>query len=78
MLNFNFARAITHEHINQFNKWGIQAQTLPEWLMFLIEEVGELAEAIAEFMYRDGSPIDIYDEAIQVATLAAKIAEFFK
>ena len=77
MLNFDFTREIKTENINQIDKWGIQSQTLPEWLMFLTEEVGELAEAIAEFMYRDGKPEHLFTEAIQTATLALKIAEFF-
>ena len=78
MLNFNFARAVTQEHVNQFNKWGYQEQTLPEWLMFIGEELGEVNEAVAEFMYRGGDPKEIYNEAIQAATLLLKLAEFFK
>ena len=78
MLNFNFARAVTQEHVNQFGKWGYQEHTLPEWLMFIGEELGEVNKAVAEFMYRGGDPKDIYKEAIQTATLLLKLAEFFK
>jgi NTP pyrophosphatase (non-canonical NTP hydrolase) len=63
------------ENKRQVEKWGVQTHELPAWLMFLTEEVGELAEAIAENEYRDGEPDEIKAEAIQVATLALKIAE---
>jgi NTP pyrophosphatase (non-canonical NTP hydrolase) len=46
-------------------------------MIYLTEEVGELAEAISEFEYRGGEKENIKKEAIQVATLAAKIAEMF-
>ena len=70
--------AVGKENFRHLEKWGIQNQTLPEWLMFLTEELGELAEAIAEFEYRKGAAWLIHDEAIQVATLALKIAEMIK
>ncbi len=56
-------------------KWGIQDRTSFEWLTFLAEEVGELAEAINEYEYRGGLSVSVFKEAIQVATLALKIAE---
>jgi hypothetical protein len=67
---------IKGENRRQLKKWGVQKRTLPEWLMYLTEEVGELNESSAEFIYRMGSKNEIFDEAIQVATLALKIAEF--
>ena len=70
--------AVGKENFRQLAKWGNQKHTLPEWLMFLTEEIGELAEAIAEFEYRKGAACLIYDEAIEVATLALKIAEMIK
>jgi hypothetical protein len=66
---------IKHENLTQIKKWGIQERTLPEWLMFLGEEVGELNEACAEFEYRNGDIDNIAKEALQVATLALKIME---
>ena len=66
---------IKAENIYQIKKWGIQERTLPEWMLFLGEEVGELCEAVAEFEYREGTTLEIINEAIQVATLALKIAE---
>lgn len=71
-------KSLAEENQRQLSKWGVQSHTLPEWLMYLTEEVGELAKAISEFMYRGGKSGDIYDEAIQAATLAVKIAEMIE
>lgn len=57
----------------QVRKWGIQTRTPFEWMTYLTEETGELAEAISEYVYRNGDVADICKEAIQVATLAMKI-----
>ena len=67
--------SVIDENDLQLRKWGVQTRTLPEWIMFLVEEVGEIADAIGEFLYRNGEPVKIYFEAIQSATLALKIAE---
>lgn len=66
------------ESLRQIKKWGIQDRDAFEWLAYTTEEIGELAKAISEWFYRDGSESDIIFEAIQVATLAAKIAEMFR
>ncbi len=65
------------EHDRQCAKWGKQTRSAFEWLAYLMEEVGELAEAISEEHYRDGVPEDVVKEAVQAATLAAKIAAMF-
>jgi len=70
--------SIKNEGKNQVQKWGVQEHTLQEWLMFTTEELGELAKAISEFVYRDGTTTEIYFEAIQVVTLALKIAEMIE
>lgn len=46
-----------------------------KWLTYTTEELGELAEAISEHIYRDGNREHIIKEAIQTATLCLKIAE---
>lgn len=61
----------------QCKKWGYQVRTAPEWVLYLTEEVGELAQAVCEHEYRDGPHISVVHEAIQVATLALKIALMF-
>lgn len=58
----------------QIKKWGIQEHSLFEWLAYTTEELGELSQAISEYTYRNGIRIDVACEAIQVATLALKIA----
>ena len=68
-------KMILDEHKHQLDKWGIQDHDINEWLNFTMEELGELAEAISEHKYRDGSKGNIVYEAIQVVTLALKIAE---
>jgi NTP pyrophosphatase (non-canonical NTP hydrolase) len=69
---------VQSENARQLAKWGQQTHTLFEWLAYTTEELGELAEAVAENEYRGGSLNDIVAEAVQVATLALKIAEMTK
>lgn len=71
-------KKIQKENNNQIIKWGIQTRTAFEWLTYTIEELGELAEAISEYEYREGTKEQVVNEAIQVATLALKIAEMFE
>jgi NTP pyrophosphatase (non-canonical NTP hydrolase) len=66
---------VREEDQKQRAKWGGQCHTPAEWLMFLNEETGELAEAIADWWFRDGELQAIELEAIQAATLALKIAQ---
>ena len=70
--------AVLQENGEQLAKWGIQNADLSDWMLWLTEEVGELAEAIAERIFRDGSLVNIWNEAIQTATLALKIAEMVR
>ena len=67
--------SIKDENIRQLNKWGVQTHRPSEWVLFTTEELGELAKAVGEYQYRHGDISDIVKEAIQVATLALKIAE---
>jgi NTP pyrophosphatase (non-canonical NTP hydrolase) len=71
---------VQDENVKQLKKWGIQTATAFEWMTYLTEEVGELAQAISEYEYgRVGGLSDsVSEEAIQVATLALKIAEMFE
>ena len=68
---------IQKENLAQISKWGVQKRTAFEWITYLTEELGELAEAISEHEYRGASKEEVVKEAIQVATLALKIAEIF-
>ncbi len=78
-VNLRFLLAsVWKEHRRQLEKWGRQNRILFEWLAYITEELGELSEAISEYEYRDGDKDNIVKEAIQVATLALKIAEMAK
>ncbi len=68
---------IHDEGKRQVKKWGVQRRTPFEWLSYLTEEVGELSRAIQEHEYREAPISHVVNEAIQVATLAAKIAEMY-
>ena len=69
-----FVKLILNEDMNQISRWGFQEHDIFHWLAFLMEEVGELSEAISNCVFRDGNRTDIEKEAIQCATLALKIA----
>ena len=70
---------LDREHLRQLNKWGVQTHSMFEWMNYLTEEVGELAEAVSnsEYVGTLMARADAYAEAIQVATLALKIAEMY-
>ena len=68
---------VRDESARQLNKWGIQDRVPFEWLAYIHEESGELAKAISEWTYRDGTPMEVVGEAIQLATLSLKVAEMF-
>lgn len=68
---------IKEENIHQIRKWGLQDVSQFEWVTYLTEEVGELAQAISEHSYNEGDRISVVIEAIQVTTLALKIAEMY-
>ena len=66
---------IMKENAMQVEKWGVQIHSAFEWLTYTAEELGSLAKAVSEHEYRGGSKEKVVSEAIQVATLALKIAE---
>jgi len=67
-------RSLLEENERQLKKWGRQTRTPFEWLAYLTEEVGELAKAISEVIYRNGALESVSREAVQVSALALKIA----
>ena len=66
---------VTIEGDGQVIRWGVQTHHPFEWLAYTLEELGELSQAMSEWLYRGGSLEDVEKEAIQVATLALKIVE---
>ncbi len=73
----NIAPLIFRENLRQLEKWGVQDHLPAEWLMFATEEIGELADAIAQYTFRHGTAENVVKEAVQAATLCLKIAEMF-
>lgn len=70
-------KCVKDESNRQLKKWGIQTVTPFEWMTYLTEEIGELAQAISEFEYGRGPKKNVFEEAIQAATLILKIAEMY-
>jgi len=67
------------ERSRQTAKWGRQYHVYPIWLGILMEEVGEVAQAVnTETVPVASKPTDaddLYKELIQVAAVAAAMAE---
>jgi hypothetical protein len=74
---------VAAERQRQDDKWGDQSGNHPfEWMSILMEEVGELAEAVNETCFQTqhikpdrGGPGAIKREAVQVAAVAVAIVE---
>jgi len=64
---------IAAEDMAQIEQYGYQAHTPELWQVILTEEVGELSKAILE-----GNIKAAEKEAIQVATVALKMAVMFR
>ena len=68
------------ERLLQNKKWGRQRRSLGIWLKILVEEVGEVAQAM-QSNESWGKPTDaenLYTELIQVAAVCVAIAEQVK
>jgi|WetSurSiteA1Bulk_404760.scaffolds.fasta_scaffold00513_15 hypothetical protein len=79
LLNINkLMEFVLLENIKQIQKWGVQDEPLPNWIMWLTEEIGELAQAAGDHYHRAKDPKRIFEEAIQAATLCLKIAEVYR
>lgn len=68
---------IHSERNRQDFKWGKQHHDYPTWLTILVEEVGEVAQAMQKGSqaYKSSDADDLYKELIQVAAVATAIAE---
>lgn len=68
------------ERDRQDNKWGVQRHDMGTWLKILVEEVGEVAQAMQQDMYcaKDSDADNLYTELIQVSAVAQAIAEQVK
>ena len=68
-------KEVQEENERQIKKWGIQEHDVFAWHTILAEEVGELAQEMLNHKFGKQPPVLVVKEAIQVATLALKIAE---
>ena len=68
---------VDNERLKQDAMWGKQRHDRGTWLAILMEEVGEVAQAMQEgFTHHKESDADnLYTELIQVAAVAVAIAE---
>lgn len=68
---------INTERVIQYSKWGLQRYPYHYWLAILMEEVGEVAEALQKgnTAYKSTDADNLYKELIQVAAVATAIAE---
>ena len=68
---------VDSERIAQNLKWGKQNHPYTYWLAILMEEVGEVAQAMQEGSahHKKSDANDLYNELIQVAAVATAIAE---
>lgn len=71
---------INVERDQQDKQWGIQRHDYGTWLKILVEEVGEVAQAMQIDMYcaKESDANNLYKELIQVSAVAAAIAEQVK
>jgi len=71
---------INTERDRQDKLWGTQRHKMGDWLKILIEEVGEVAQAmqIGDVCYKKSDANDLYKELIQVSSVSAAIAEQLK
>ena len=69
--------AIIKERSRQNELWGIQRHDMGKWLQILMEEVGELAQAMQanDIWSKQSDAENLLEEAVHVAAVAAAIAE---
>ena len=68
-------RDVLEERIRQEVQWGTQDHSPQDWMMILMEEVGEFARAEMETREREADPANIREELVQVAAVALAMLE---
>jgi NTP pyrophosphatase (non-canonical NTP hydrolase) len=71
---------IVNERHRQTELYGIQRHEMTKWLAILVEEVGEVAQAMQQgtASQKQTDADNLFDELIQVAAVAAAMAEQIK
>jgi NTP pyrophosphatase (non-canonical NTP hydrolase) len=80
MLRMDVLTDVDKERTRQDQMWGKQRHDLGDWLKILIEEVGEVAQAMQKEKDwgKDSDASDLYEELIHAAAVAVAIAEQVK
>lgn len=66
---------VRQERERQSKKWGRQNHIVPIWMLILLEEVGESAQAALHDIFGGKSAGTFKNEIIQVAAVAVQISE---
>ena len=69
-------KLLYQERIRQHAKWGRQNHIVPIWMLILLEEVGEAAQAALHDIFGGKAKGTFKTEMIQVAAVAVQIIEF--
>lgn len=79
-LRYQVLLDIESERTKQNEKWGKQNHDYPTWMTILVEEVGEVAQAMQteRGWGKESDADDLYTELIHVAAVATAIAEQVK
>ena len=69
--------AVIKERSRQNKLWGLQRHDMGKWLQILMEEVGELAQAMQanDIWSKQSDAENLLEEAVHVAAVATAIAE---
>lgn len=76
-LTLRVLQEINLERQRQDKKWGVQRHEYGTWLKILVEEVGEVAQAMQtnDGWGKETDADDLYTELIHVAAVAGAMAE---
>lgn len=69
------AQQIREERFAQDYKWGIQDHTLVEWMMILLEEVGELADALLALEFPTRESFQTSKDAVWAFRVLSHVAQ---
>ena len=72
---YRLADDVLEENKRQIVKWGVESLRPTAWASIIAEEMGELSKELLEYEYSGKLSPNLRVEAIQLATLALKIAE---
>lgn len=66
---------VVKERQNQDAKWGVQNHSPAEWMLILMEEVGEFSQAVLDAASKGADPANIRTELVQFTAVALSMLE---